>query len=59
MLSVSFTVLILNELIMVAVLVTTWHPIMIACIVGTGLLYAARVPFLSEYYDLAYVASWS
>lgn len=59
MLSVSFTVLILNELIMVAVAVTTWHPIMIACIVGTAAIYAASVPFLDEYFDLAYVASWS
>lgn len=57
MLSVSFTVLILNELIMVAVAVTTWHPIMIACIVGTAMLYAASVPFLGEYFDLAYVVS--
>ncbi|KPI41530.1 putative phospholipid-transporting ATPase NEO1 [Cyphellophora attinorum] len=59
MLSVSFTVLILNELIMVAVSVTTWHPIMIASIVGTGAIYAASVPFLGEYFDLKYVASWS
>jgi len=59
MLSVSFTVLILNEIIMVAVSVTTWHPIMIMSIVGTGALYAASIPFLSNYYDLEYVASWS
>ena len=59
MLSVSFTVLVLNELIMVAVSVTTWHPIMIACIVGTAMMYAASVPFLSNYFDLEYVASWS
>ncbi|KAG9778560.1 Phospholipid-transporting ATPase NEO1 [Exophiala dermatitidis] len=59
MLSVSFTVLVLNELIMVAVAVTTWHPIMIACILGTAAIYAASVPFLGGYFDLAYVASWS
>lgn len=59
MLSVSFTVLVLNELIMVAVAVTTWHPIMIVCILGTAVLYAASVPFLGSYYDLAYVASLS
>lgn len=59
MLSVSFTVLVLNELIMVAVSITTWHPIMILSIVGTGAVYAASVPFLGEYFDLAYVASWS
>lgn len=59
MLSVSFTVLILNELIMVAVSVTTWHPIMIASIVGTAAIYAASVPFLDRYFELSYVASWS
>ncbi|ETI23431.1 hypothetical protein G647_05233 [Cladophialophora carrionii CBS 160.54] len=59
MLSVSFTVLVLNELIMVAVAVTTWHPIMIVCIVGTACIYAASVPFLGDYFDLSYVASWS
>lgn len=59
MLSVSFTVLVLNELIMVAVAVTTWHPIMIACILGTAVLYAASVPFLGGYFDLEYVVSWS
>lgn len=58
MLSVSFTVLVLNELIMVAVAVTTWHPIMIACIVGTGAIYAASVPFLGDYFDLSYIVSW-
>ncbi|EXJ80352.1 phospholipid-translocating ATPase [Capronia coronata CBS 617.96] len=59
MLSVSFTVLVLNELIMVAVAVTTWHPIMIVCILGTAAVYAASVPFLGGYFDLAYVTSWS
>ena len=58
MLSVSFTVLIFNELIMVAVAVTTWHPIMIICILGTGALYAASIPFLGEYFDLSYIVSW-
>ena len=58
MLSVSFTVLVLNELIMVAVAVTTWHPIMILCIVGTGAVSAGSVPFLGDYFDLQYVISW-
>ena len=58
LISVSFTVLVLNELIMVAVSVTTWHPIMILCIVGTGAIYAGSVPFLGRYFDLAYVITW-
>ncbi|CRG86271.1 phospholipid-translocating ATPase [Talaromyces islandicus] len=55
LISVSFTALVLNELLMVAIAVTTWHPIMIFCIVGTALGYAASVPFLSEYFDLEYI----
>ncbi|KAK2853234.1 hypothetical protein FQN49_005280, partial [Arthroderma sp. PD_2] len=56
--SVSFTSLVLNELIMVAVSITTWHPVMILCIVGTAIVYGATVPFLGDYYDLAYVITW-
>lgn len=58
MVAVSFTVLILNELIMVAFEVTTWHPIMIICLVGTGLIYFASIPFLGGYFDLAYIVTW-
>ena len=58
MISVSFTVLVLNELIMVGVSVTTWHPLMIAAIVGTFAVYAGSVPFLGDYFDLQYVVSW-
>ncbi|KAL4872087.1 hypothetical protein BDV12DRAFT_162996 [Aspergillus spectabilis] len=55
LISVSFTALVLNELIMVAIAITTWHPVMIFCLLGTTLLYAASVPFLGEYFDLKYV----
>lgn len=58
MISVSFTVLVLNELIMVGVSVTTWHPLMIAAIAGTFAVYAGSVPFLGAYFDLKYVVSW-
>jgi phospholipid-translocating ATPase len=64
MVSVSFTVLVLNELIMVAMEVTTWPWIMIASIVGTGGIYFGSIPFLGGggteakgYFDLGYVAS--
>lgn len=59
MLSVSFTVLVLNELIMVAVSVTTWHWIMIVSILGTAGVYAASVPFLGRYFELDYIVSWA
>ncbi|KAL4898623.1 hypothetical protein BDV59DRAFT_167219 [Aspergillus ambiguus] len=55
LISVSFTALVLNELLMVAIAITTWHPVMIFCIVGTALVYAASVPFLGSYFDLKYV----
>ncbi|KAJ4347834.1 putative aminophospholipid-translocase [Didymosphaeria variabile] len=57
MVAVSFSVLIVNELIMVAMEVTTWHWIMIASIFGTASIYFGSLPFLSEYYDLGFVSS--
>ncbi|KUJ11533.1 P-type ATPase-like protein [Mollisia scopiformis] len=58
MVSVSFTVLVLNELCMVAFEVTTWHPVMIISLVGTFLLYVGSIPFLGRYYDLAFIVTW-
>ncbi|KAJ6134114.1 hypothetical protein N7523_000436 [Penicillium sp. IBT 18751x] len=55
LISVSFTALVLNELGMVAIAITTWHPIMIFCLIGTLLLYAGSVPFLGDYFNLRYV----
>ncbi|EAW08728.1 aminophospholipid-translocating P4-type ATPase NEO1 [Aspergillus clavatus NRRL 1] len=55
LISVSFTALIINELLMVAIAITTWHPLMIFCLIGTALVYAASVPFLGDYFDLEYV----
>jgi phospholipid-translocating ATPase len=57
MVSVSFTVLVMNELVMVAMEVTTWHWIMIASILGTAGIYIGSVPFLQGYFELKYVAS--
>ena len=56
--AVSFSVLVVNELVMVAVEVTTWHWIMVASIVGTFLVYAGSVPLLGAYFDLGFVWSW-
>jgi phospholipid-translocating ATPase len=57
MVSVSFTVLVMNELIMVAMEVTTWHWIMAASILGTAGIYFGSIPFLARYFELAYVSS--
>ncbi|KAJ5484906.1 phospholipid-transporting ATPase NEO1 [Penicillium diatomitis] len=55
LISVSFTALVLNELGMVAISITTWHPIMIFCLFGTLLIYAGSIPFLGDYFDLRFV----
>jgi phospholipid-translocating ATPase len=58
MVAVSFTVLVFNELFMVAFEITTWHPVMVICLVGTALLYIGSVPFLGGYFDLGFMLSW-
>ena len=58
MVSVSFTVLVINELIMVACEIVTWHRIMVASLLGTAIIYMGSVPFLGRYFDLGYVWSW-
>jgi len=58
MVAVSYTVLVLNELLMVAIEITTWHPLMIASIVGTFLIYVASIPFLGGYFDLDFLLTW-
>ncbi|WYZ38745.1 hypothetical protein EsH8_III_000659 [Colletotrichum jinshuiense] len=55
MVAVSYTVLVLNELLMVAIEITTWHPIMIVSIVGTFLIFIGSVPFLGGYFDLQFI----
>lgn len=55
MVAVSFTVLVLNELCMVAFEITTWHPIMIICLVGTLVIYIGSIPFLGGYFDLPFM----
>ncbi|KAI5923855.1 hypothetical protein F4810DRAFT_667813 [Camillea tinctor] len=58
MVAVSYTVLVLNELLMVAMEITTWHPVMVMCIVGTFLVYIGSVPFLGGYFDLDFLLTW-
>jgi len=55
MVAVSFTALIINELIMVLVEITTWHPVMIAAIGATTAMYLISLPFLGDYYDLSFL----
>ncbi|KAG6890135.1 hypothetical protein C0995_011428 [Termitomyces sp. Mi166 len=60
--SISFTALILNELIMVALEITTWHLYMVISEVVTFLLYVVSIAFLPEYFgrgstDTSFVVS--
>ncbi|KAH8114976.1 aminophospholipid-transporting P-type ATPase [Phellopilus nigrolimitatus] len=55
--SISFTALVLNELIMVAVEITTWHVYMVLSEIITLLIYAVSIVFLPEYFDLAFVTT--
>lgn len=58
MVAVSYTVLVLNELLMVAIEITTWHPIMIVSIISTFLFYIGSIPFLGGYFDLGFLITW-
>ncbi|OIW30071.1 phospholipid-translocating P-type ATPase [Coniochaeta ligniaria NRRL 30616] len=55
MVAVSYTVLVLNELLMVAIEITTWHWVMVVSIVGTFLMFISSIPFLGEYFDLEFI----
>ncbi|KAF9513516.1 hypothetical protein BS47DRAFT_1372504 [Hydnum rufescens UP504] len=55
--AISFTALVLNELIMVMLEITTWHVYMGASLVVTLLFYIVSIAFLPEYFDLAFVVS--
>lgn len=57
MVAVSYTALVLNELLMVAIEITTWHWIMVVSIIGTFLMYAASIPFLGDYFDLEFLTT--
>ncbi|KAH9956708.1 phospholipid-translocating P-type ATPase [Russula dissimulans] len=55
--AITFTALIVNELIMVALEITIWHVYMIISEVVTLCIYAFSMIFLTEYFDLSFVVS--
>lgn len=59
MVTMSFSGLIFNELIMVALTINTWNKTMVSTIVVTFMIYVVLIPFLEEYFDLAYVTSFA
>ncbi|ODV60060.1 aminophospholipid-translocating P4-type ATPase NEO1 [Ascoidea rubescens DSM 1968] len=58
MVALSFTALIFNELIMVAIEIYTWTKIMIGAEILTALIFIISIPFLGDYFDLQYVSSF-
>lgn len=57
MVAVSYSVLIINEICMVAAEITTWHYMMIGSIVATAVIYIGSVPFLGEYFEEGFIFS--
>jgi phospholipid-translocating ATPase len=57
MVAVSYTVLVMNELLMVAVEITTWHWVMVVSILGTFLFFVGSMPFLGGYFDLQFLTT--
>jgi len=55
--AISFTALVLNELFMVGLEITTWHTYMILAEIVTLLFYVISMAFLPEYFDLSFVVS--
>ncbi|KAI8341352.1 hypothetical protein BC941DRAFT_391490 [Chlamydoabsidia padenii] len=53
--SISFTALILNELLMVALEINTWHRIMIIAEILTMLIYIASMWLLPTYFDMTFI----
>nr|XP_019014199.1 phospholipid-translocating ATPase [Kwoniella pini CBS 10737]OCF52980.1 phospholipid-translocating ATPase [Kwoniella pini CBS 10737] len=55
--AISFSALVINELIMVALEITTWHTYMILSELGTALVYFGSMAILPAYFDLSFVLS--
>uniref|UniRef100_A0A671NHG8 Phospholipid-transporting ATPase n=1 Tax=Sinocyclocheilus anshuiensis TaxID=1608454 RepID=A0A671NHG8_9TELE len=55
--AISFTALILTELLMVALMVRTWHWLMVVAeLISLG-CYLASLAFLNEYFDLSFITT--
>jgi phospholipid-translocating ATPase len=57
MVALSYVGLILNELSMVAIEITTWHPLMIIASLFTLSLFIVSLPFLDGYMDTSYLVT--
>ncbi|ORY37212.1 phospholipid-translocating P-type ATPase [Rhizoclosmatium globosum] len=57
--SISFTSLIFNELLMVAFEINTWHPWMIYSEIVTVLVYIGSMWILTTDFDMAFILTWN
>ncbi|SCU78365.1 LADA_0A05292g1_1 [Lachancea dasiensis] len=53
--ALSFTSLVLNELIMVAIEIYTWNKTMAISEILTFIIFAASIPFLQDYFELTFL----
>ncbi|KAF9338414.1 putative aminophospholipid-translocase [Podila minutissima] len=53
--SISFTALVLNELLMVALEINTWHRLMIVSEIATLVIYVGSMVFLPTYFDMSFI----
>ncbi|RKP10075.1 phospholipid-translocating P-type ATPase [Thamnocephalis sphaerospora] len=57
--SISFTALVLNELLMVAFEINTWHRYMLYAELATLLIYISSMSFLDVDFDMAFILTWA
>lgn len=56
--AISFSALILTELIMVALTIRTWHKLMVLAELFSLVLYIISLAVLHEYFDWEFIWSW-
>uniref|UniRef100_A0AAX7W7P7 Phospholipid-transporting ATPase n=1 Tax=Astatotilapia calliptera TaxID=8154 RepID=A0AAX7W7P7_ASTCA len=56
--AISFTALILTELLMVALTIRTWHWLMVVAEFFSLGCYLASLAFLNEYFDSSFITTW-
>eukprot|EP00658_Telonema_sp_P-2_P065518 TRINITY_DN5473_c0_g1_i1.p1 TRINITY_DN5473_c0_g1~~TRINITY_DN5473_c0_g1_i1.p1 ORF type:complete len:313 (+),score=65.46 TRINITY_DN5473_c0_g1_i1:122-940(+) len=57
--AITFTALVLTELIMVAIEIHTWHWLMLLSQLLSAVLYLVSVVVLKSYFDFTYVSTWA
>lgn len=57
--AITFTALLVNELLMVALEINTWHYIMVLCEIGSIFIYVLSVRFLENEFDRPFMTSIS